>query len=605
VRSQSVASGIVGRQAGPWEVSDYQCRRVADAPEKRIPRFEDCLGGHSMRLDLYNRLIGIQASRRDFLRGAAGAASVAALGSTGVLGSTAGAFAADDIRTAILKIPGVGKGQPTDADFQKVGEMTLGPTKQNVQQGEFKGVELSFMGLNNQNLHNILFRGFLKPWEEYTGAKINWIDLAQADYNPRLQQSIATGTVDFDVLEMGAPFEGDVCGKGLASVMPDWVKKQIDFDDLVNYLKPPVGTWDGKQYRVTVDGDAHNFNYRTDVFSDADLAKAWAADGGEKAGLAEWGVPKTWQQVQAVTKFLKGQKFQGNDVYGYLDAPKPWGGFGFYFLGSRATAYAKHPDDKAWLFDADTMKPRVNNPAWVRAIQDVIDALPSEPPDQINADPNQTAFSEFLGGTGSMVAWWGDVGSNVKTNDSSVVGDVTGFSILPGSDDVYNSKTGQWDKLASGPNYSPNCAYLGWGVYVMARVDSDSKKQKAAWSAAAHLGGKDLSLWTAMYPSGFQPYRNSHFNIPEWVAAGYDEAFITSYLKSESDSYNHPNAAIEPRIPGIFQYYSAAEDILANIFAGKLKAQEGADQIAAAWEKLTDQIGRDNQIKLYKAALGI
>ena len=52
------------------------------------------------------------------------------------------------------------------------------------------------------------------------------------------------------------------------------------------------------------------------------------------------------------------------------------------------------------------------------------------------------------------------------------LGDVSGFSILPGSDDVYNSKTGQWDKLATGPNYSPNCAYLGWGVYVMARVDS-------------------------------------------------------------------------------------------------------------------------------------
>ena len=113
------------------------------------------------------------------------------------------------------KIPGVGKGQPTDADFQKVGELCLGATKANVKEGEFAGVELTFMGLNNQNLHNVLFRGFLKPWEAYTGAKITWIDLAQADYNPRLQQAIATGTVDFDIIEMGAPFEGDVCGKGL------------------------------------------------------------------------------------------------------------------------------------------------------------------------------------------------------------------------------------------------------------------------------------------------------------------------------------------------------------------------------------------------------
>ncbi|MBN9059026.1 MAG: sugar ABC transporter substrate-binding protein, partial [Rhizobiales bacterium] len=490
---------------------------------------------------------------------------------------------------------------PTDADWQKVGELVLDATKKNVKEGEFAGVELTFMGLNNQNLHNILFRGFLKPWEEYTGAKINWIDLAQADYNPRLQQSIATGTVDFDVLEMGAPFEGDVCGKGLASEMPDWVKAQIDMDDYVGYLKAPVGTWNGKTYRVSIDGDCHTFNHRTDVFSDADLAKAWKDEGHE----GEWGVPKTWQQVQAATKFLKGKKINGQDAYGYLDAPKAWGGFGFYFLGSRATAYAKHPDDKAWLFDADTMKPRVNNPAWVRAIQDVIDALPSEPADQINADPNTTAFQQFLGGTGSMVSWWGDVGSNAKTSDTSVVGDVTGFSILPGSDDVYNAKTGQWDKLASGPNYAPNMAFLGWGVYVMSRVDADEKKKKAAWSAAAHLGGKDIALWMSAYPSGFQPYRNSQFNIPEWVAAGYDEAFITAYLNANKDSYNHPNAAIEPRIPGIFQYYSIAEDELAKTFAGQNTAQEGADKIAAAWEKLTDQIGREKQIELYKASLGL
>jgi multiple sugar transport system substrate-binding protein len=550
---------------------------------------------------LYDQIMQAQASRRSVLKGAAAATAAAAMGGTALGTATVPAQAQTGLRAQLLQIPGVGKGQPTDADWQKVGELTLAATKANVQPGEFKGVELSFMGLNNQNLHNVLFRGFLKPWEDYTGAKITWIDLAQADYNPRLQQAIATGTVDFDILEMGAPFEGDVCGKGLASEMPDWVKAQIDYDDYVGYLKPPVGTWGGKTYRVTIDGDCHTINYRTDVFSDPELAKAWKAAGN----TSEWGIPRTWQQVQAVTKFLKGKKVGGKDVYGYLDAPKPWGGFGFYFLGSRATAYAKHPDDKAWLFDVDTMKPRINNPAWVRAIQDVIDALPFEPADQLNADPNTTGFQQFLGGTGSALAWWGDIGSNAKTNDSSVIGDVVSFDILPGSDDVYNAKTGKWDKLASGPNFAPNMAYLGWGVYVMARVDSDAKKRKAAWSAAAHLGGKDLSLWTAAYPSGFQPYRNSHFQIDEWVAAGYDKAFITSYLNSQANSYNHKNAAIEPRIPGIFQYYSVAEDELAKVFAGKVSAQQGADAIAAAWEKLTDQIGREKQIALYKASLGL
>ena len=553
-----------------------------------------------MRVHVYEMLMAMQRSRRDVLKGAAGAAALAA--SSSVLSSTP-SFAEDSVVAQIMKIPGAGNGSPTDADWQKVGALCLGPTKANVQPGEFKGVEFSFMGLNNQNLHNFLFRGFLKPWEAYTGASIKWIDLAQADYNARLQQSIATGTADFDILEMGAPFEGDMGVKDLLSEMPEWVKTQIDFDDYVNYLKPPVGTWNGKIHRVTIDSDCHTINYRTDVFSDADLAKQWG-DWKDKAGLQTWGQPKTWQQVQQVTKFLKGKKVKGKEVYGFLDQPKPWGGFQFYFTGSRATAYAKYPGEKNWLFD-ENMKPLVNNPAWVRAIQDVVDALPSEPADQINADPNTTAFQQFVTGTGSLLEWWGDIGTFARTSDTATIGDVLNFDILPASDDVYNFRTQKWEKLASGPNHAPNMAYLGWGIYVMKSVDADPKRQKAVWSAAAHLGGKDLSMWTAAYPSGFQPYRKSHTNLDLWALAGYDKKYIGSYMDSQSTSYNHPNSAIEPRMPGIFQYYSIAEDELQKTFAGKQTAQQGADNVAAAWEKLTDKLGRENQIKYYRIAMGL
>ncbi len=541
-----------------------------------------------MKVELYEMMSRSRLSRRRMLQGSAALGAMAALPLTARMAS-----AQDNLRAEILKIPGVGMGSPTDADWQKVGEMCLGATKASVAEGEFAGVELTFLGLNNQNLHNFLFRGFLKPWEAYTGAKINWIDLAQADYNSRLQQSIATGTVDFDIIEMGAPFEGDTASKGLLDEMPDWVKTQIEADDLVGYLQPPVGTWEGKTYRVTIDGDCHTFAYRKDYFGEG-------AIGGAE-------VPKTWQEVNEVSKALIGKTdpLTGLPAYGYLDPLKGWGGFGFYFVCNRAAAYVKHPDDRAWLFDPDTMKPRVNNPGWVQAFQDVMDLIAANayPADQINADPGTTAFSQFLAGTGSMLMWWGDVGSSARTSDTSVVGDVVGFGINPGSTRRYNSAAGAWEETA---NEAPVMAYIGWGIYVTSRVSGDEKKRKAAWSAAAHLGGKDISLWTAAYPSGFQPYRNSHFNFDEWEAAGYDRAFIEDYLGSNADSYNHPNAAIEPRIPGIFQYYSVAEDELAKGFAGQYKsAQETADAIAAAWEKITDQIGRENQIKLYKASLGM
>ena len=170
-----------------------------------------------MKVEQYNALMA-RMSRRGMLQGATALGAMAALPMTA---RRAAAEAHGNVRAEILKIPGVGMGSPTDADWQKVGEMCLGATKASVAEGEFAGVELTFMGLNNQNLHNLLFRGFLAPWERYTGAKINWIDLAQADYNSRLQQSIATGTVDFDIIEMGAPFEGDTAGRGLLDEMPD------------------------------------------------------------------------------------------------------------------------------------------------------------------------------------------------------------------------------------------------------------------------------------------------------------------------------------------------------------------------------------------------
>lgn len=555
-----------------------------------------------MKVDVQHATMRTRHGRRRLLHRA-----VALAAGTVLLGGVLPASAQDDdaaLRAQMLQIPGVGMGSPTDADWQRVGELTLGPTKENIAEGECAGVELSFMGLINQNLHNFLFRGFLRPWEEYTGATINWIDLSQRDYNGFLQLAIAANQVNWDIMEMGAPFEGDMAGRGLLDPMPDWVAEQIDMDDYVDYLKPPIGTWDGVTYRISIDGDTHTYAYRKDYYESADLAAAW----GEEGDGSEWVPPTTWEQLNAHSRFLAGKTDPtfGGPAYGVLDPLNYiWGGFGFYFLGDRAVAYSKHPDEPAFLFDPDTMEPLVNNPGWVQAIQDVIDLMNTPgayPPDQINVDPGGTAFLQFLPGTGSSVLWWGDVGSNARTSDTSLVGELIGFDINPGAERVYNWRTGEWEDT---PNRSPNNAYIGWGIYVTERAAESDLKRKCTWSAAAHLGGKDISLWMAAYPSGFQPYRQSHFIIDEWEGAGYDREFIEDYLASNADSYNHPNAANEPRIPGIFQYYSRAEDELVKGLGSGASAQEIADGIYAAWEELTDQIGRDQQLTLYRASLGL
>src|SRR4051794_2348711 len=100
-----------------------------------------------MRLQVYEQLMAMGASRRQVLKGAVGSVAAWAAGAPLGLAPTAG-YAADSVVAQIMKIPGAGNGSPTDADWQKVGELCLGPTKENVKPGEFKGVQFSFMCLN-------------------------------------------------------------------------------------------------------------------------------------------------------------------------------------------------------------------------------------------------------------------------------------------------------------------------------------------------------------------------------------------------------------------------------------------------------------------------
>ncbi len=91
-----------------------------------------------MKTQDYDRLLALQTSRRNVLKGAG--ATAATLGAAGVLGTFSGsARAQDNLRAEILQIPGVGKGSPTDADWQKVGELCLGADQGERQGGRVQG----------------------------------------------------------------------------------------------------------------------------------------------------------------------------------------------------------------------------------------------------------------------------------------------------------------------------------------------------------------------------------------------------------------------------------------------------------------------------------
>src|SRR5258708_7968426 len=109
-------------------------------------------GGVPMASNRKNAHRARLVSRRRFLEDSG---SVAALGAaTTALGPFARpAMAQTDLRKQILAIPGVDKGSPTDADWQKVGELCLGATKANVTAGDVQGGGLHFARRDQQHPH--------------------------------------------------------------------------------------------------------------------------------------------------------------------------------------------------------------------------------------------------------------------------------------------------------------------------------------------------------------------------------------------------------------------------------------------------------------------
>src|SRR5215204_7203210 len=199
-----------------------------------------------------DRILRRPINRRTMIKAATGAA--AGFSAWGLPGkSYQRAFAQDDVLAQILAIPGAG-GQPTEADMEQVGELCLRSTKK----GAFAGQTVSFIGLNNAGYHNNIFRPLSRAWEEFTGATIQWIDVPEEEMFSRIQQGVAAGEVEFDVMEGGAPWEGDILGHGMALAMPDWVKDRVDLQDYVRLLRAPVGTWNDVTFRVSIDGDCHS-----------------------------------------------------------------------------------------------------------------------------------------------------------------------------------------------------------------------------------------------------------------------------------------------------------------------------------------------------------
>ena len=121
------------------------------------------------------------------------------------------------------------------------------------------------------------------------------------------------------------------------------------------------------------------------------------------------------------------------------------------------------------------------------------------------------------------------------------------------------------------------------------------------------MGSQNMSANLVVTPgSGVNPhYFSDGNNTAPWLALGMSEQQAKEYLGAVSGILAHPNAVVDLRITGAFEYFDTLDAQLARAVAGELTSQAALDQVAKDWNAITDRLGRDQQKTLYRQQLGL
>ncbi len=458
-------------------------------------------------------------------------------------------------------------------------------------------VGLEFMGAQVET--------FLQPYLEEHNITLERGSFGQQELTDKIMQSVATGTYLADVFQFESNARADVIGANALQEVPDFVQEQIDIDDVLPSIRSTL-TWDGKLYALPYDGDIHYYSFRKDLFADSAINDEFSAQYGYD--LSPENGAETWEQWRNIAEFFTGWDWNKDGAtdsdYGLACMTKrgdtAWWGF-----HSRATAYAKHPDDPAYFIDLETGEARLNNPGFVRALTEWVEENTKWAPPGGNNYTYSDSLNAINGGRAVQTYNW-DAVTNAVSGDGSVISGLQGYNILPGSNEVYSAKGEGWETFQEA-SHAPFLAFGGWVIAVSAQVDSDIAR--SVWDMVGFLTQPESGLAMVTNFTGASPYRLSQLNDVDAFANGplqLGEEVATDYLDAAKRTLDHPNHVVDLALPGWVQYRDALELGVSKALAGEASPQAALDEVKATFDEISERMGGlQRQAEIYKLVLGV
>jgi multiple sugar transport system substrate-binding protein len=436
-------------------------------------------------------------------------------------------------------------------------------------------------------------------FEQQTGIKVNVTKVPFGQLYNEISKDLSSPTSQYDIIAYASQWMVDFAQNNYLERLDTYVSADplIQWNDVSRFFRDFSSKYNGQIYSIPLDGDIHLLYYRLDVL--------------KKYGLTP---PRTWDDYLAIAKQLHGVDMNGDGEgdFGSCISKKANEQSYWSLLSIAGSFLQSKGTSQGIFFNTKTMAPLVNNAAFKKALQIYKQTTEFGSADELNFDTNDVRYA-FINGRCALAIEWGDIGTMTVLPESKVK-NKTGVSILPGSTEVLNRKTNQLERcnstlcpFAMGDiNYAPYAAFGGW-VGSINRASTAGKK-KLAYEYLSYVtqplqSNEDVTIGA----TGMNPYRTSQLvNQQSWLKQGMSENTLRFYLGSISKTVNNANIILDLRIFENNRYF---RDILDTEVAKYLRHNQTVDQtvenIETGWNKLTDEIGRNKQLKAYRASLGL
>ena len=460
---------------------------------------------------------------------------------------------------------------------------------------DFSGVTVNLLTFDGPQVAEPLKRR-APDFEKLTGAKINVIAVGFQEIYDKAILDLSTGTNSFDAFVFNPQWLGDFTGPGYLEDLSARVASDpvVQWDDIGPFFRDFNATYAGKTYMVPLDGDFHMVYYRSDILA---------------------APPKTWDEYLTIAAAQNGKDLNadGTPDYGSCIAKKKGQQSYWWIISVAGGLLQSQGTGQGAFFDTTNMNPLWNNDAVKLALETYKKTMDYGPKDEINLGVGDTR-GLFTTGRCALSMDWGDIGTLALDPATSTVQDKVGAVITPGWTQVLdraNNKLVACDtttcpNAVDGVNYAPFASFGGWSGAINAAADA--KKKDAAFAFLAYMSAPAQSSEdVTLGKTGFNPYRTSHFeNLAPWKAVGMSDKAAENYLGAIKSSLQNPNMVLDMRIPKTKEYEQDVLDTaVSQYIAGELTVEETMTQITDGWNQITDQVGRDAQLKAYQDSLGV